>query len=327
MAYRKKYQKKVGRRPRKVVKRRTFRKGKQYRKIGPAVIKVKSLGLNTTYSKTYLKPNKFGSAMKKKYWIGAKNQYRDAYTSSMTITGSSDQQQNHFSVSYYTPTEINTMMSAFSLQPGATGTANNTNRIFHNSVRGDIVLTNSSNTNVEIEIYSFSSKRDALEAPGPLWFKGMSDQLNSSTFDVTNWYNFSPLDSVSLGQSYKCYKVTRVELNPGQSHKRSFTQHLCRPINNEMLDQAVEAVSSSMRGITQFEMFVVRSLSIETGTNNALTGVSSAKVNYYVTKKYDFKYLFDLDTTLKVATRPVEPTTGQAIYNQGTGASAVPVTI
>lgn len=310
-----------------IVRKRVFRKGKAFRKTKLPVIKVKSLGLNTTYSRTYLRPNKFGMAMKKKYWLGAKNQWRTAYTDKITVAGNSDQQQNHFTVSYFSPTEINNYLTAFSLSPGATGTANNTNRIYHNSVQGDVVITNSSNVNVEIEIYSYVAKRECSDSPGSLWYKGMADQRTTPVFDNTQYYNMSPLDAVAVGQSYKCFKITRVELNPGQSHKRKFTQHLCRPINNELLDQSIENGSQGLRGITQYDMFVVRSLSIETGTNNAGAGVSTARVNYYVTKKYDFKYLFDMDTTIKFDTLPVEPTTGNAIYNQGSGASAAPAVI
>lgn len=327
MAFRKRYVKKRPlRRPRRVMKKRMRPYKSRARKMGIARINVKSLGLNTSYSKTYLKPNRMGLSMRKKYWLGAKNQWRTAYTDSMVIAGNTDQQQNHFSVSFYTPNEIKNYLSAFSLQPGSTGNTNNTNRIFHNKVIGDIVLTNSSNTNVEIEIYSFSSKRDAIDTPGSLFYKGLADQNNSPTFDLSNWYNFSPLDSVAVGQLYKCYKITRVELNPGQSHKRKFTQHLCRPINNELVDQSVDGGDSSMRGITMFEMYIVRSMTIESASGN-LTGVSSAKVNYYVTKKYDFKYLFDIDSTIKYDARPTEPTSGLAIYNQGSGGSAVPTTI
>lgn len=307
--------------------RKVYRKGKAFRKTALSVIRVKSLGLNTSHSNTYLSPNKMGVSMRKKYWLGAKNQYRTALTDFASATGQGIWGQGLFSVSSFAPSELNTALSAFSLQPGATGTANNTNRIFWNKCIQDITLTNSSNTNVEIEIFSFSSKRDCLESPTALWYKGMQDQNVTTTQDLTLLYNATPLDSVAVTSSYKCYKITKIELQPGQSHKRRFTQHLCRPISNEVIDQSVEATNVTMRGITQYEVYVIRSVSLESGTNNALVGICPAKVNYYVTKRYEFKYLFDMDTTFKYAALPVEPTTGNLIYNQGSGASAAPAVI
>lgn len=327
MVFKRRYRKKLGRRPRKVAKKRVYRKGRQFRKSALSVIRVKSLGLNTSHSNTYLSPNKMGVAMRKKYWLGAKNQYRLALADSVQANGTGIWGQNTFGVSAFNPGELNQVLTAFSLQPGATGTANNTNRIFWNKCIQDIVLTNSSNTNVEIEIFSFASKRDALETPTALWYKGMQDQAVSTANDLTLLYNATPLDSVSVTSTYKCYKITKLELQPGQSHKRRFTQHLCRPISNEVIDQSVEATNVTMRGITQYEVYVVRSVSLESGTNNALVGISPCKVNYYVTKRYEFKYLFDMDTTFKFASVPIEPTTGNAIYNQGSGASAAPAVI
>lgn len=323
MAYKKKYSKKAPRR--RIMKRRVVRKGKQFKKSGLGVIRVKSLGLNTSYSNTYLKPNKMGASMRKKYWLGAKNQYRTAYTDSIIANGTSVSQQS-MAVSSFNPGELNTALTAYSLQPGATGNTNNSNRIFWNKCIQDIVLTNSSNTNVEVEIFSFSCKRDALETPTALWYKGMADQNGSTAVDLTLQYNATPLDAVALTASYKCYKITKLELQPGQSHKRRFTQHLCRPINNEIIDQSVEATNVAMRGITQFEVYVARSVSLESGTGGAGVGISPCKVNYYVTKRYEFKYLFDIETTFKYATVPAEPTTNNTIYNQGTGLGSAPTT-
>lgn len=291
-------------------------------------IRVKALSLGTSFSKTSLRPNKIGYQMKKKYWQGAKNVWQRNYSGWVNPTGTQNYTQAHFTVGYFTPDDMNNALTAYTIQPGATGDGDNTNRIFWNKGIIETLMTNSSNTNLMIDIYTFSSKKDAIESPDGLWFKGMGDQNENTQFDLTvQNYGLTPLDAVSVTSMYKCYKVTHIMLAPGQSHKHQHTQHIARPVNNEELDQAVEGTKRSIRGTTHYDIFVCRSATVESGTNNAFVGIAAAKVNYYVTKKYEFKYIFDMSTNYKYSALPVEPTTGLAIYNQGSGASATPAVI
>lgn len=316
------------RRRKNVMRKRPFRKGRQFRKkIGLNHIRVKSLGLGTSFSKTFLRPNKFGSAMRKKYWLGAKRQYQKSVASFIEADGLSNFTQNYFAVNYFSPGDMNEALTAYAQEPGATGDNDNTARFYWNKVIAEILMTNSSNTNVMIDIYTFASKRDTLDSPAKTWYDSMQDQVSGTTLDITRQnYGISPLDAVGVTSQYKCYKVTHIMLSPGQSHKHSHTQHLCRPIGNEMLDEAVEGVQAALRGITHYDLIVARSATVESGTNNALAGISPMKLNYYFTKKYEYKYVFDNTTDFKYAL-PSEPTTGNAIYNQGSGASAAPVRI
>ena len=103
-------------------------------------------------------------------------------------------------------------------------------------------------------------------------------------------------------------------------------QHLARPINNQTIDEAVEGVQAALRGITQYDLIVARSATVESGTNNAMAGIAPMKLNYYITKKYEYKFVFDNTTDFKYSL-PVEPTTGNQIYNIGSGAAAAPVRI
>lgn len=291
-------------------------------------IRVKSLNLGTSFSKTSLRPNKLGYQMKKKYWLGAKNIWQSNYTGNVAPTGAQGFTQNAFQVGYFSPLDMNNGLTAYSIGQGATGDTNNTNRVYWNKCIADVLMTNSSNVNALIDIYSFSTKKDALNYPKELWYKGIANEFGSTTTDLTVAnYGLTPLDSVAVTSMYKCYKVTHIMLAPGQSHKHSHTQHLCRPISNEYQDQLVEGTDASARGITHFDLIVCRSATVESGTNNAGTGIAPVKINYYVVKKYEFKYVFDMSTNYKYDTMPVEPTTGNAIYNQGSGASATPAVI
>lgn len=291
-------------------------------------IRVKYLTLGTSFSKTSLRPNKMGYQMKKKYWLGAKNCWQSNYTSSIAASGASNQTQNHFQVSYFTPDDMNNALSAYSIQPGASGDNDNTNRVFWNKVISETLMTNSSNCNVSIDIYTMSSKKDSQYSPQSQWLRGMYDQSEQTILDLTNQnYGLTPLDTVAVTSLFKCYKVTHVMLSPGQSHKHTHTQHICRPYNNASLDQSLEGTDTALRGLTHFDLIVVRSSSVESGSNNALTGIAPCKVNYYVTKKYEFKYIFDMSTNYKYASVPVEPTTGNVIYNQGSGTFVAPTAL
>ena len=328
LAYRKAYRKKaVLRRPKRVMRKRVMRKGKQFRKSGLNVIRVKSLNLGTSYSKTYLRPNKLGVAMRKKYWLGAKRQYQKNIASFIEADGLSTFTQNYFAVNYFSPGDMNEALTAYSQQPGATGDNNNTARFYWNKCLSTILMTNSSNTNVLIDIYTFASKRDTLDSPAKIWYDSMQDQVSGTTLDITRQnYGITPLDAVGISSQYKPYKITHIMLAPGQSHQHTHIQHLARPINNQTIDEAVEGVQAALRGITQYDLIVARSATVESGTNNAMAGIAPMKLNYYITKKYEYKFVFDNTTDFKYSL-PVEPTTGNAIYNQGSGASAAPVRI
>lgn len=327
MAYRKKYAKKrVVKRP---ARKRIMRKGKAFRKTGVKIIKVKSLNLGTSFSKTYLRPNKLGVAMRKKYWLGAKRQYQKNIASFIEADGASTFTQNYFAVNYFSPGDMNEALTAYSQQPGATGDNNNTARFYWNRCIAETLLTNSSNTNVIVDIYTLSAKRDTLDSPAKIWYDSMQDQVSGTTLDITRQnYGITPLDAVGVSTQYKIYKITNVMLAPGQSHLHSHVQHLNRPISNETIDEAVEGVQAALRGITQYDLIVARSASVESGLIGAtpVTGISSMKLNYYITKKYEYKYVFDNTTDFKYSL-PTEPTSGQQIYNQGSGAAAAPVRI
>lgn len=332
MAFRKKRFGKVQRKPKRMYKRgvggrKRVYKARVARRMGPNHIRVKTLNLGTSFSKTVLRPNKFGVAMRKKYWIGAKRQYQKNVASFVEADGTSTFTQNYFAINYFAPGDMNETLTAYSQEPGATGDNDNTARFFWNKCIAETTMTNSSNTNLIIDIYTFSSKRDTLDSPAKLWYDSMQDQSSGTTIDYTRGtYGLTPLDAIGVTSQYKCYKVTHVMLGPGQSHKHCHTQHLCRPINNQTLDESIEGVESALRGITQYDLIVARSASIESGTNNALAGISPMRLNYYITKKYEYKYVFDNTTDYRYSL-PVEPTTGNAIYNMGSGASAAPVRI
>lgn len=326
---RKVYRKRAPIRSRGIRKRMSYKKTLPYkarsRRYGPKHIRVKSLGLNSSFDKIALRPNRLGASMRKKYWLGAKNIWQKDILTFASNTGGLS--QSWVETGYFSKVDLMDALTAYAQAPGATGTLANTARIFWNKCIAEIMMTNASNTNVEIDIYTFSLKRDVNQTPGSAFSNGMEDSTAQTLVDVaqTN-YGLTPLDSVLVSSLYKCFKVTHLQLNPGQSHRHSFTQHLCRPINNEVVDLANDNVLVGLRGITMYEMFVVRSSSIATGSNNVGEAFAPAKVNFNINKKYEFKYLFDNDTNYKyVYSTP--STTNNLIYNQGSGVAATPVVI
>lgn len=312
----------ISRRP--VVRRRVMRKGKAYRKNRASHVKVKSLGLNTSFSKVALRPNKFGVAMRKKYWLGARNIYvSDVLTSAACSAGLA---QDYVQVGYFDKTDLYQSVATLANAPGATGSANNNSRYFFNKVTAEVIMTNASNINAEIDIYSFSTKHDTGISPAALFAQGLQDQTSQTLTDVSRQYGMTPFDSAGVAQMFKCYKVTHLQLNPGQSHRHSFTSHICRPIGNEIIKNANDNILSGLRGITHYELYIVRSTAVVTGTGGVGEAMTGMKVNMNVNKKYELKYLFDNNTNM--ATSYSTPaSTGLQVYNQGTGAAATPAVI
>lgn len=326
--YASKYYKR-SRRSRKPMLRKSSRKTSlpyksRARRAKLSIVRVKSLGLNTSFSKVSLRPNKLGLQMRKKYWIGARNIYVTDTLTQATVTSGTG--QDWVETAYFGKGEMYNAVAQLANSSGATGTPNNNSRYYFNKVIGEIIMTNSSSGNVEIDIYTFSTKHDTGITPGNLFVQGMEDQTSQTLTDVARLYGQTPLDSSGVSQMFKCYKITRLQLNPGQSHRHSFTQHLCRPIGNEILKNGNDNVLHGFRGITQYEMFIVRSTSIATGSNNVGEAFAQCKVNFNIQKKYEIKYLFDNNTNMSY-TYSTPSTTGNTIYNQATGVGTAPIVI
>lgn len=326
MAYRKVYRRKPGakRAPKRVMRKSVMRKGKSFRKTGATRIRVKSLGLNTSFSKIALRPNKFGKMMRKKYWLGARNTYITDTLSQITTTSGIG--QDYAETGYCSKNDIYQAIAQLANSSGSVGNANNNARYFVNKCTAETIFTNSSNTNVEIDIYTFSTKRDSGTTPGQLFFQSMENQTTQVLTDYSRYYGTSPLDCPEVNALYKCYKITHIQLNPGQSHRHSFTYHIARPISNEVMKNANDQVLLDLRGITQRELFVARSTSIASGTGGVGEAFAPVKVNWNINKKYELKYLFDNNSNMSL-TYSTPSTTGNQIYNQGTGAAATPAVI
>lgn len=287
-------------------------------------IRVKSLGNNTSFSKVVLRPNKLGAQMRKKYWMGARNIYvSDVLTTANVPSGV---KQDWVETAYFSKVDMYQAVAQLANAPGATGSANNNSRYYFNKVIGEVVMTNSSNVNAEIDIYTFSVKHDNGVSVGGLFQQGMYDQTTQNLIDYSKYYAVSPLDLAGVSQMFKCYKVTHLQLNPGQSHRHSFTQHLCRPIGNEIIKNGQDNVLLGFRGITQYELFVVRSTSIASGADNVGEAIAQCRVNFNVNKKYELKYMFDNNTNMTL-TYSVPSATNNQIYNQGSGSASAPVSI
>lgn len=307
------------------------RKGGFRKKSQMSVIKVKNDGINQTFSKNYTGMTRWKLAMRKKYWIGAKNiyQYIQPYYMNLIANAYNGNQQTLQEWGYFNYGDMNAVLLELSsaegvyVNPtGASGSVQNTSRVFFNKCLAEYVMTNNSNTPVMIQIYRFKCHRDTIYGIADSWRLGMNDEANTNTIDWSRQYGTSPLDCVKLQQYYKCVNITHHCLQPGQVHIHKHDIHLSTPINVELINNPDNA--TNFRSITEIDLIVAQ------GSNGVTSSVLGAGydinivpvgLSVVVNKRYEVKFIYDQNTSFKYVAPTLNPSNlHSGVYNQGSGA-------
>ena len=335
--YMRKYAKRSSRRPFRRPRRKSAykpkksyvkRKGMFRKKSSMNVIRVKNDGISQTFSQTNTSMTRFKAMMRKKYWLGAKNIYKQVYPLSMRLAPNAingAQQQYYINYLFDRGSMYNALATdttAGNLQPSnGIGQNSNVNRIFWNRCICEYTLNNVANTPVFVDIYRFKPKRDCGVYIDSAWEDGLEDENNSggaSVLFVNDW-GANPLDSVKLTTYYKCVNITRIVMQPGQLHVHKHDIHVSMPVNNELINQTTGA-NTFYRGITEVDLFVVRGPPVSAvDTYGSVTSAPTCVVALQ-NATYEFKYIWDQAISYSYFNGEIENNANTNVYNQGSGA-------
>lgn len=215
--------------------------------------------------------------------------------------------------------QMTQVLTYVGLTPSAiAGSILNTSRSFWSKCVEETRMTNSSNGNLEVQLYLFNTKRDTYTDVSTLWRDGLYDELGSTLVDYRGNQGVTPFDAKAVGIFYNCYKIIRIMLAPGQSHIHRSTFHFNKTMNNELLSKSNEL---ALKGFTKPLLIVANGLPV---TAIAGTSVSSATANLDVIRcsTYEFKFIQDENTNFQYYTQNAISATAGSLYNQGSGVSA-----
>lgn len=285
-------------------------------------VRIKNNGINATYCKWVVPKNKWMHDMQKRYFAGSKNIYQLLVPLPIGVATST---QSFTSFNIFGTALMNLALA--SINQGAansTGNVTNTSRSYFERCDNELVMTNSSNGQLFVDIYVYRCKRDTANLPGTLWQVGMKDESNQGTTDYTAAWGVTPLNCDAVNQYWELKNVYYNTLNPGQTHTQVFERHLCTPIDNEMLNTVLQS-DTNLEGKTHGVIVVVRGM-VETASTASFIATDACKLNAILNTTTTFKYISDNTCNYTYSISSAFGTAG-SIYNQGSGATVTAVGI
>lgn len=315
--------------------RRVFSKPTRSKRIRPKIKKsnfprskglksyhVKNYGVVPTFHHVTLGSDKtpFAKMMRKQY-SGAAPNMLNRITPFQQSLGANV--QSYFSVGVYTVNDMASAQGLLGTSLGGTGAQNNTARTFYQDYQCQLMMTNSNSAPIYVDLYVLKCKRDTSVLPTTAWQDGLKDEVGSSGTDYTLSVGTTPLQSKYLTVLYDCKQIIHVTLAAGQVHQENFTYHKNCSINNEIISNI--SGNTALGGWTVYILGVIRGTPMS-GSGGSLVATCGANLDCVFNETYCIKQV--VDQKINYLYNPVSSfATATNIYNQGSGASAIPVAI
>lgn len=293
---------------------RAPRRARYFRKRGAkkmSMIKVKCNGQVQPYGKYRSSPPYWKSKLEKLYFAASRNTYQQLNNLMIAswVAGSQGvSQQTLWSVA-----DISNLLNSVGLQPTTSGAVKNTSRIYLQKCYAEYVMTNSTNYPIEFSIYLYHQKKDAEDSVITLWNDGIQDMTgNALTTMTSSTYGQTPLENPAINTYVKLHKVLHYNVNAGQVFKYTHESNLNRLFNIENIATDLQS-DAYLRGITETIVFVAKGAPSQLTTGANAVGVSGGNVACINTKKYQFKYIQDVNWNCNEITNL--STTGTNVLN------------
>lgn len=316
MAYYRKYRKYRPRRPRRVLRRRPVRKLRRPRyykkRMGKRMaIKVKCNGQVQPFGRYSSRPPYWKPKLEKLYFSASKNVYQ-TLTATQLVTWSAGR-QGSASQSIFSSTDIIACLNSVGLAPTSAGQVRNTSRSYLQKCYAEFVFTNCCNYPVEFQVYVFKSKRDAEDDIMTVWQDGIEDMVaNALTTNTTTTYGQTPTANPAINTYYKCSKILYYNVMAGQTFKYVHESNLFKLLNNELLQTDLQ-VDTYLKGYTDSIVFIAKGAPSQLTTGGNQVGVPGGNVSCVITKKYQFKFIQDVNWNMNEVTNL--STTGTNVLN------------
>jgi len=304
---------------RKPMAKRSSRMGSKSSMVKTSFIRVKNDGINATYDHFFNKKNAFMTKMSKTYAAATPIIYEHVSPTQLQVLSGV---QAYTSFTHYSVADLQNISYVAGNTTLASPTINNTARIFNMRCIAEYRMTNSSNSQCNVDCYMFRVKRDSDYSLISLWTTGLADMYGATTPNPTA-YGMNPLDVQAVKSFFTCVRKTSVTLQPGQSHTQRYTKHKYCPINNEELT-SYNQNAVYMKNWTEVVLFVAYGQPMSASTSTLVT-TTNANIDIIQTETYEFKKV--QNNTSNFVYSATGFGTASLVYNQGSGAATVPVLI
>ena len=283
-----------------------------YVRKGPMRIRIKDVGMNSTFSydMTTYRPR-----IPLQFKGGQRNIYRSSETD---ILNANDCAQGGEEFIDMSRTLMVQYLSTTNTQPTGTTLIPNQSTAYVNCFKSFMAtyeLVNTANTNCFLTIYTFACKKDCNTLPTQMWQIGLNQEGATTTY-LTRDYGTSPLDSAFVNCYWKCKKVITHVLLPGQMHVHKKRVNYNKPISNFEL-QIIVTQPAYIAGWSTVDLFVIRGQ----GASNSLgtqTGTTQAQIALTKNLELEWTYIQDNGVTYAINDSALTGSSFQ-IYNQGSG--------
>lgn len=200
----------------------------------------------------------------------------------------------------------------------ANGNLVNTSKFLIDSVQAEYAMTNSSNGNVTVDIYSFKAKRDGTQSVNSIWYSNLRDASAQTIVDYTQLWGVSPFTAPGIFDFWNLQKIYHVNLGPGQSHVHRELYNVGKEFDNQIMELSGSTIFKDM---THNVFFLVRGMPQTANTGSNVT-TQVANLDVILSETFKWKYIADNDTNFGFN---IVSALGAAtnIYNQGSGAAVV----
>lgn len=168
-------------------------------------------------------------------------------------------------------------------------------RLYVDDGVNEYLLTNGANTNIFVDIYELTARRDqsvgstksgsanAIDISRP---SGTIDQgLYESNSSLTmNNLGFNPFDSRKFTTMWHCDKWITIELEPGKTHK-----HLSRTVVRRFIEKDRTSEAQNFRDLTRSVMIRARGQPVCDATTDTNVALSEAELQIVMIRKVNMR--------------------------------------
>lgn len=170
-------------------------------------------------------------------------------------------------------------------------------------LHGELQINNCTTGVQRVTLYDVYARRDAYQTsatnmtPNIAWGQGMADEITGGSITRNQVVGSTPFDSELFCKLYKVFKVTHIDLAPGQTHYHRISAKPNYVMDNELL-QGTNI--QSIKWLAHYTMLVsVGGLVVDTTGTLCTTG----QIELLIVQKFDYRFTYvpDSITTLTVS--------------------------
>nr|WAE42170.1 MAG: capsid protein [Cressdnaviricota sp.] len=189
--------------------------------------------------------------------------------------------------SLYAITDLTNIMALAANLRGGNVENDKTQRVYMDSAKFELMITNQSNDVVNISIFDISARRDLTDSnyenPALAWVTGTTTDMGETTWNVVG---STPFQCPAFTNLYRIDKVFSVELHTGGHHVHNVAAYPKCMFNDVLLQE--NSAGLGFKEWTKFVMVVVHGFPINDSVTHSQISTASCGIDFVWKKQYEF---------------------------------------